>query len=79
MEAGRYAPSGGNNQTTHFLVEQNKEVLNELGRQVRQEFAKMEVTPDTYKTAALWWLATRIQKMGCRLENHWSTRAIRLR
>lgn len=52
IEAGRYAPSGGNNQTTHFLVVQNKEVLNELACLVQQEFAKMEVTSDTYKSMA---------------------------
>lgn len=50
MEAGRFAPSGGNNQTSHFIVIQNSEVLSELKKLVQQEFAKMEVTEDTYKS-----------------------------
>lgn len=52
IEAGRYAPSGGNSQTTHFLVVQKKEVMDELARLVQQEFAKMEIMPDTYKSMA---------------------------
>ena len=52
IEAGRFAPSGGNNQTTHFIVIQDKEVLAELARIVREEFAKMELTPDTYASLA---------------------------
>ena len=27
LEAGRYAPSGGNSQSTHFFVIRNKDVL----------------------------------------------------
>lgn len=50
IEAGRYAPSGGNSQTTHFIVIQNKTVLDELASLVKEEFAKMEVQPDTYKS-----------------------------
>lgn len=50
IEAGRYAPSGGNNQTTHFIVIQNKEILNRLKGLVVQEFSKMEVREDTYKS-----------------------------
>lgn len=30
VEAGRYAPSGGNSQSTHFIVIENKEVLDKL-------------------------------------------------
>lgn len=30
IEAGRYAPSGNNNQTCHFIVITNKEVLMKL-------------------------------------------------
>lgn len=52
VEAGRYAPSGGNNQTTHFLVIQNREVLEELAVLVKQEFSKMEVTPGMYPSLA---------------------------
>lgn len=50
IEAGRFAPSGGNNQTTHFIVIQNEEILQELKRLVVEEFAKMEVTENTYKS-----------------------------
>lgn len=50
IEAGRYAPSGGNNQTCHFLVIQNPAVLSELKRLVTQEFSKMEIAEDTYNS-----------------------------
>ena len=50
IEAGRQAPCGGNNRTTHFMVIQNQEVLEELRRLAVQEFAKMEVTEDTYRS-----------------------------
>ena len=50
VEAGRYAPSGGNSQSTHFIVIEKKEVLNKLAELAKAEFAKMEVTPDTYKS-----------------------------
>lgn len=52
VEAGRYAPSGGNSQTTHFLVIRNKEILTELASLVQAEFAKMEVTPGMYRSKA---------------------------
>ena len=48
IEAGRYAPSGGNNQTTHFMVITNEKVLQELAELVEQEFAKMEVVEGIY-------------------------------
>lgn len=52
IEAGRYAPSGGNNQTTHLIVIRNQEVLAELAKLVKQEFSKMEETPGMYKSLA---------------------------
>lgn len=52
IEAGRYAPSGGNSQTTHFLVIRDGRVLEELAMLVKQEFAKMEETPGMYKSMA---------------------------
>ncbi len=52
IEAGRFAPSGGNNQTTHFIVIQDKVVLEEMARIAQEEFAKMELTPDTYASLA---------------------------
>jgi len=48
IEAGRAAPSGGNSQTTHFIVITRKAVLSELAALVQAEFAKMEAGPDTY-------------------------------
>ncbi|MEA5007233.1 nitroreductase [Clostridium tyrobutyricum] len=50
VEAGRLAPSGGNNQTSHFIVIQNRETLEELKSIVEREFAKMEIKEDTYKS-----------------------------
>lgn len=61
IEAGRFAPSGGNNQTTHFIVIQDKVVLEELARIAREEFAKMELTPDTYASLAT---AIKLSKKG---------------
>ena len=48
LRAGRYAPSGSNSQTTHFLVITNKEVLDKLAELVRQAFAGMELRDDMY-------------------------------
>ena len=50
VEAGRYAPSGGNCQTTHFIVVKNAEVLATLKELVQQEFAKMEVAEGMYES-----------------------------
>ncbi len=52
IEAGRYAPSGGNNQTTHFLVIRDENVKEKLAAQAEAAFASMEITPDTYKSLA---------------------------
>ena len=59
--AGRVAPCGGNSQTTHFIVIRNSEVLNELSKLVCETFAKMEITPDTYKSLQA---AIRASKTG---------------
>ena len=48
IEAGRYAPSGGNNQTNHFLVVQDTEILAKLTSLAETAFAKMTATEDTY-------------------------------
>lgn len=48
IEAGRAAPSGGNSQTTHFIVITKPETLSELAELAQAEFAKMEAGPDTY-------------------------------
>jgi nitroreductase len=50
LEAGRSAPSGGNNQTSHFIVISNPAVLCELTGLVRAEFAKMELKDGMYKS-----------------------------
>ena len=52
IEAGRYAPSGGNNQSTHFLVIEDKEVLKKLAEMAEQAFAAMEVTEGMYRSMA---------------------------
>lgn len=52
IEAGRYAPSGGNSQSTRFLVVKSPRVLNELAGLVQKEFAGMEVTPGMYRSKA---------------------------
>ncbi len=50
IEAGRYAPSGGNSQSTHFIIVTNKDILDELARLAMQEFAKMSYDETTYKS-----------------------------
>jgi Nitroreductase len=50
LEAAKYAPSGGNSQTWHFTVLQNKEKLMELNKFVRAAFEKLEVDENTYKS-----------------------------
>ena len=42
IEAGRYAPSGGNNQTNHFLVVRNPEAIKRLAELAEATFARME-------------------------------------
>lgn len=48
VEAGRYAPSGGNNQTNHFLVVQTPKVSEKLIELAETAFAKMEADENTY-------------------------------
>ena len=50
IEAGRFAPSGGNSQTNHFLVVQDKVVLEKFATLAEEAFAKMEVTEKTYSS-----------------------------
>ncbi len=52
IEAGRYAPSGGNNQTTHLMVIRDQGVLCSLAASVKREFALMEVTEGMYPSLA---------------------------
>lgn len=48
IEAGRYAPSGGNSQTTHMIVFTQQKHLKELAALVQAEFSKMEITEGMY-------------------------------
>ncbi len=48
IEAGRRAPSGGNNQTNHFFVVRNRETIRRLIGMVEAAFSKMEIKEDTY-------------------------------
>ena len=48
LEAGRYAPSGGNNQSCRFVVVENQEVLQRLAELTQQEFSKMDYDETTY-------------------------------
>lgn len=52
LEAGRHAPSGGNSQTSHFLVIQDREILDQLAVLVRETFAGMEITEGMYPSMA---------------------------
>jgi nitroreductase len=49
IEAGRFAPSGGNNQMSHFIVIQNRRMLDELTAMVEERLAAMETEPAMYK------------------------------
>ena len=52
LEAGRYAPSGGNSQTSHFLVIRDRQILDKLAFLVREGFADMEITEGMYPSMA---------------------------
>lgn len=52
LEAGRYAPSGGNSQTSHFLVIRDRQILDKLALLVREAFADMEITEGIYPSMA---------------------------
>jgi nitroreductase len=49
-EAGRYAPSGGNSQSTRFFVITDRKVLDELAAMVQDAFAEMEVSEGMYRS-----------------------------
>lgn len=48
LEAGRWAPTGGNCQSIHFLVITNEKVRSELRARVQSAFARMELTEGLY-------------------------------
>lgn len=50
LAAGRAAPSGGDNRTTHLIVVQQPAALAQLRDLVEREFAKMDVDEHAYKS-----------------------------
>ena len=50
IEAGRYAPSGGNSQTNRFFVITDEEVLKQVADIARDAFSKMEVYEGMYRS-----------------------------
>ena len=52
IEAGRYAPSGSNSQSTHFIVIKDRAVLGTLARLVREQFSLWETKPGMYRAMA---------------------------
>ena len=48
VEAGRYAPSGGNSQSNHFLVIQDRKIMETLVSLTEQAFSKMTYDENTY-------------------------------
>ena len=50
IEAGRYAPSGGNSQATHFMVFTDRDILLDMAELVQEEFAKTEITDNMYRS-----------------------------
>ncbi len=50
VEAGRMAPSGGNSQTTHFLVITAPKTMDALAQAAQQAFAQMEPSPEMYRS-----------------------------
>lgn len=50
IEIGRYAPSGGNSQSNHFLVIQNKQIIDHLVKMVEKAFSQMEITENMYRS-----------------------------
>ena len=48
LDAARQAPSGGNNQTCHFIVIRSPRVLGKLVAMTEAAFAKMEIAEGTY-------------------------------
>lgn len=52
LEAGQYAPSSCNSQMTHFIVVQNKKILEKLAKLTQQEFSKLKINSNTEKAIA---------------------------
>ncbi|MBQ3379950.1 MAG: nitroreductase [Clostridia bacterium] len=52
VEAGRYAPSGSNSQSTHFIVITDRAALDTLSKLVMEQFALWETKPGMYPAMA---------------------------
>lgn len=63
LECAKHAPSGGNSQTWHFTVVQNKEIILELNDYIKAAFERLEVDENTYKSI-------RAGKIASRNENY---------
>jgi len=50
LEAGQYAPSGGNSQSSHMYVILGQTVLHELTRHVERAFSSMQISEGMYKS-----------------------------
>ena len=50
IETGRFAPSGGNSQSNHFLVIQNKQIIAHLVKMVEKSFSQMEINENMYRS-----------------------------
>ncbi|MCD8068914.1 MAG: nitroreductase [Lachnospiraceae bacterium] len=50
LEAGQFAPTGGNSQSVHFTVITNPEIREKLRTLVRETFAEMEGDENLYKS-----------------------------
>lgn len=50
LEAGRYAPSGGNSQTTRFFIITDRTVLNQQAEIAERAFAAMEIHEGMYRS-----------------------------
>ena len=50
VDAGRFAPTGGNCQSNHFFAISNPDVLKKLVELVQSAFAAMELREDLYKS-----------------------------
>ncbi|MCD8241651.1 MAG: nitroreductase family protein [Lachnospiraceae bacterium] len=61
VEAGRFAPTGGNSQTVHFVVITNAEIRKELRGLVKDAFARMELQEGQYASIQN---AIRLSKRG---------------
>jgi nitroreductase len=48
LQAGQYAPSGSNRQYNHFIVIQNKEIIEKINALATTIFSNMEVSDDMY-------------------------------